>query len=114
MLGRMDSFRQVLPAMLAPAVRQAPLTFEKVQFAWRAACGPAIDRATTVTLGDGGVLTVAVDDASWAREVHRLRHDLVRRLEPWLGAGVITRLEVPAASTRRPRRPRSSPPASAQ
>ncbi len=113
MLERMDSFRQVLPAMLAPAVRQAPLTPEKVQFAWRAACGPAIARATAVTLADG-ILTVTAEEGSWAREVHRLRHDLVRRLEPWLGAGVITRLEVPAASTRRPRRPRPSTPPSAQ
>lgn len=108
MLGRMDSFRQLLPRMLAPAVRQAPLTPEKVQFAWRAACGAAIARATAITLSDGGILTVTADDPAWAREVHLLRHDLVRRLEPWLGPGVITRLEVPAAATRRPRRPRTA------
>jgi predicted nucleic acid-binding Zn ribbon protein len=114
MLGRMDSFRLVLPMMRAPAVRQAPLTAEKVRFAWRAACGPAIDRATSVTLGEGGILTVTAGDASWAREVHRLRHDLLRRLEPWLGAGVVTRIDVPAAATRRARRPRGATPPSAQ
>ncbi|MFN8641870.1 MAG: DciA family protein [Candidatus Binatia bacterium] len=100
----MDTFRQVLPKMLAPAVRQAPLTPEKVSFAWRTAVGPAIARVTSATLGVDGVLTVTSHDAQWAREVHRLRHDLLRGLEPWLGVGVVTRIEVPHAQTRHPRR----------
>lgn len=112
MLEGMDTFRQVLPKMLAPAVRQAPLTPEKVSFAWRTAAGTAIARVTSVSLGDGGVLTVTIHDAHWAREVHRLRHDLLRGLEPWLGAGVVARIDVPHAPVRRPRRPKPAAPAS--
>jgi predicted nucleic acid-binding Zn ribbon protein len=104
----MDSFRQVLPRMLAPAVRQAPLSPEKVAFAWRAAGGAAIARVTDVALAEGGVLTVTSHDAHWAREVHRLRHDLVRGLEAWLGPGVVIRIEVAGASPRRPRRARAA------
>lgn len=111
MLEGMDTFRQVLPKMLAPAVRQAPLTPEKVSFAWRTAAGTAIARVTSVILGDDGVLTVTSHDAQWAREVHRLRHDLLRGLEPWLGTGVVTRIEVPNAQGRRTRRPKPAAPA---
>lgn len=100
----MDSFRQVLPRMLAPAVRQAPLSPEKVAFAWRTVGGAAIARTTAVVLGEDGVLTVSSQDPHWAREVHRLRHELLRGLEPWLGHGVVTRIEVAGATTRRPRR----------
>ena len=108
----MDSFRQVLPRMLAPAVRQAPLSPEKVAFAWRAAGGAAMARATGVALGEHGVLTVTSEDAHWAREVHRLRHALLRGLEPWLGPGVVTRIDVAGAPARRARRARATTPVS--
>ncbi len=81
----MDHASRVLPAVLATAIRQAPLTPEKIDFAWRAAGGAAIARVTQVTLAEGGVLKVQAQDPQWAKEVHRLRHDLVRQLEPWLG-----------------------------
>jgi predicted nucleic acid-binding Zn ribbon protein len=105
----MDHARQVLPAALARAVRQAPLTPEKVDFAWRAAGGAAIARVTEVTLRDGGVLAVQSRDARWAKEVHRLRRELVRSLEPWLGEGVVSTIDVAGAAPR-PRR-RTAPPA---
>jgi predicted nucleic acid-binding Zn ribbon protein len=103
----MDHARQVLPTVLARAVRQAPLTPEKVSFAWRAAGGAPIARVTEVTLRDGGVLAVECRDARWAKEVHRLRNELVRTLEPWLGAGVVTTIEV-AGIAPRPRRRRGA------
>jgi predicted nucleic acid-binding Zn ribbon protein len=99
----MDHASRVLPAVLATAVRQAPLTPEKVSFAWRAAGGAAIARVTAVTLA-GDVLTVQAQDPRWAREVHRLRHDLVRQLEPWLGPGVVRTIEIAGGAARRPRR----------
>lgn len=100
----MDQARQVLPTALAQAVRLAPLTPEKIDFAWRAAGGAPIARVTAVALGDGGVLTVKSADAHWAKEVHRLRHALVRSLETWLGAGVVTTIEVAGPNARRSRR----------
>lgn len=105
----MDHARQVLPTALAQAVRLAPLTPEKVEFAWRAAGGPAIAKATRVALDDTGLLTVHASDARWAGEIHRLRHQLVRSLEPWLGSGVVARIDVAGRQEhpRRRRRPRS-------
>lgn len=100
----MDHASRVLPAVLATAIRQAPLTPEKVAFAWRAAGGAAIARVTEVTLDDDGVLTVQAQDPQWAKEVFRLRHDLVRQLEPWLGSGVVAKIEIAGGAARRPRR----------
>ncbi len=100
----MDHASRVLPAVLATAIRQAPLTPEKVEFAWRAASGAAIARVTEVTLADNGVLTVQARDPRWAQEVHRLRHDLLRLLEPWLGTGVVAKVEIAGGAARRPRR----------
>lgn len=99
----MDHASRVLPAVLATAIRQAPLTPEKVTFAWRAAGGAAIARVTDVTLTDG-VLLVQAPNPQWAREVHRLRHDLVRQLEPWLGPGVVAKIEIAGGVARRARR----------
>ena len=100
----MDHASRVLPAVLATAIRQAPLTPEKIDFAWRAAGGAAIARVTQVTLAEGGVLKVQAQDPQWAKEVHRLRHDLVRQLEPWLGSGVVAKIEIAGGAARRPRR----------
>ena len=106
----MDQASRVLPSVLAAAVRQAPLTPEKVAFAWRQAGGAAIARATTVSL-TADVLAVACHDPQWAREVHRIRHELLRQLELWLGTGVVARIEVAGGADTRGRRRR---PASAR
>lgn len=98
----------MLPTALAQAVRLAPLTPEKVEFSWRAAGGPAIAKATRVSLDDGGLLTVRCADARWAAEIHRLRHDLERSLALWLGAGVVARIEVEGRPEGRPRRRRGA------
>jgi predicted nucleic acid-binding Zn ribbon protein len=101
----MDDARSVLPTVLAGAIRQAPLTPEKVTFAWRQAGGAAIARATAVSLADG-VLAVSCGDPQWAREVHRIRHELLRHLELWLGPGVVTRIDVAGGAETRGRRRR--------
>jgi hypothetical protein len=44
---------QVMPAVVAEVIRKAPLTGEKVSFAWRLAVGPAVDKATAVRLSVG-------------------------------------------------------------
>ncbi len=85
---------QVWPSALAPAIRQAPLTPEKVDFAWRAAGGPAIARATRVVLGEDRVLRVTGDDPQWIDAVRGMRSHLLRQLEPWLGVGAVTGIEV--------------------
>lgn len=92
---------EFMPAALAAVLRKAPLTPEKVAFAWRAAVGVVVDKATSVELRDG-VLHVAARDKTWRREVERSAAMIRARLDALLGAGVVRRVEVTAA-------PKSSP-----
>jgi len=73
-----------MPAALAEILRKAPLTPEKVAFAWRSAVGPAVDKATTVELHNG-VLRVRARDATWQREVERSAGLIRTRLVATLG-----------------------------
>ena len=57
-----------MPDALASVLRHAPLTHEKVCFAWRTAVGASVDRATTVSL-DGTTLRVIARDPQWRREI---------------------------------------------
>lgn len=77
-------FSTVLPALL----QRAPLSPEKVEFAWRTVAGEALARVTRVTLCDG-VLRVSADDRRWLGEVKRARTALLPRLSSLLGEGVV-------------------------
>ena len=57
-----------MPDALAAVLQKAPLTPDKVAFAWRTAVGPSVDRVTTVEL-KGRVLHVQTTDAAWQRDV---------------------------------------------
>ena len=81
-----------MPAAMAEILRRAPLTPEKVAFAWRSAVGPAVDKATTVELHNG-VLRVRARDASWQREVERSAGLIRTRLNQVLG-DVVRSLDV--------------------
>jgi len=85
--------RQVIPDAVTELVRKAPLTPEKVAFAWRSAVGPAVDQATTVQLRDG-VLQVRAKDAAWQREVERAAALIRSRLDALLGERVVKYIEV--------------------
>ena len=78
-----------MPTALAAILRKAPLTPEKVAFAWRTAVGSAVDKATTIDLRDG-VLYVRARDASWQREVERSAGLIRARLTSVLGNVVKT------------------------
>jgi predicted nucleic acid-binding Zn ribbon protein len=84
---------KVIPAVLAEVLQKAPLCPEKVEFAWRAAVGPAIGRVTRVTLDQDGVLHVSSSEAHWATEVRRSSKLIIARLETMLGRGVIKKLQ---------------------
>lgn len=92
-MGAVVPVRDVIPEAVAALVRQAPLTPEKVSFAWRSAVGPAIDHATTVQLRDG-VLHVRARDAAWQREVERSAALIRSRLDTLLGERVVGYIEV--------------------
>jgi predicted nucleic acid-binding Zn ribbon protein len=81
----------IIPAVLSEVIRKAPLCPEKVDFAWRAAVGPAVERMTTVRLDDHGVLHVTADP-QWAREVKRSSKLILSRLAGLLGDGVVKKL----------------------
>ena len=86
--------RQVVPDAVAEIIRKAPLTPEKVAFAWRSVVGPAITQATTVSWGDDGVLRVKTKDAAWQREVERSAALIRSRLETLLGEQVVRYIDV--------------------
>ena len=83
----------LVPSALATVLRKAPLTPEKVAFAWSVAVGPAIDKATTVEL-QGTRLRVRAKGAPWRREVERSAGIIRSRLDVALGNGVVRSIEV--------------------
>jgi hypothetical protein len=89
----MHRLGQFMPGALAALLRKAPLTDEKVAFAWRAAVGSSMDRVTSVTLRNG-VLRVCAKDAAWQREVERAAGVVRHRLEAILGPGVVKSIQV--------------------
>jgi hypothetical protein len=91
---KMQPIQHVLPAAVAEIVRRAPTSPEKIAFAWQAAVGPAIARATVIAVGAEGVLDVRVSTEAWRRELKRSAPVIVHRLEELLGPGVIARLRI--------------------
>lgn len=82
-----------MPDALAAVLRIAPLTPEKIAFAWRTAVGPSVDRATRVEL-DGRILRVRAKDAQWRREIEHSAGLIRSRLEALLGDDVVRGLDV--------------------
>ncbi len=88
-----------MPRALVEILRKAPLTPEKVAFAWRTSVGAAVDKATSVSLREG-VLSVRVKDAAWQREVERSAALVRARLDALLGAGIVRYIDVTVATER--------------
>ncbi len=82
-----------MPDAIAAILRNAPLTDDKVAFAWRAAVGPAIDRGTTVAL-QARTLRVQARSVAWRQEVERSAALIRARLDTLLGEGVVGYIEV--------------------
>jgi hypothetical protein len=82
-----------LPGALAELLRSAPLSPGKVDFAWKAAVGPALERVTAVRL-DAGTLFVDAAGPQWAREIRRSAHMILPRLQTLLGKDVVTAMTV--------------------
>lgn len=86
-----------IPNVLAEVLRKAPLTPEKVSFAWRTAVGPAIGRVSAAELGVGTVLKVTVSEPHWGPAIQKSAPMIVNRLAMLLGPGVVTRIETTAS-----------------
>ena len=79
---------------VARLVRPAPLSPEKVLFAWRAAVGPAVARVTRVRFAGLGVIEVTVDDDRFGDELARSAPLVLQRLQELLGVETANRLDV--------------------
>jgi len=86
---------EILASILPGLLQRAPLTPEKVQFAWRTAVGPQVARATRVVLRDRRLL-VSADDARWTHEVARAAHLIVPKLRALLGDENVAGLAIQA------------------
>jgi len=89
----MNPIGSVVPGAIVALLRDAPLSAGKVTFAWNAAVGPAVQRATSVHL-ENGVLLVDAASPQWAREVLRSTPIILRRLQPLLGEGTVVSITV--------------------
>jgi hypothetical protein len=89
--------RAAIPDVLAEILKKAPLTPEKVSFAWRVAVGPAVARVSTVRLGDNGILHVTVTEEHWGPAIKRSSSLILTRLSSLLGPDVVTRLDTRAS-----------------
>jgi len=107
----MEPVQSLMPGAVARLVRPAPLSPEKVLFAWRAAVGPAVARVTRVRFAGLGVIEVVVDDDRFGDELARSAPLVLRRLQELLGADTARRLDVkrPGKPASRRRRPGVSP-----
>jgi hypothetical protein len=88
----LESLIHAIPGALVELLRGAPLSDGKVTFAWKAAVGPAIERATRVKL-EHRLLLVETDSAQWSKEVMRSSPVILKRLRLLLG-DVVERIEV--------------------
>ena len=89
----MQSVQMIAPDVLVEIIRRQPPSRARTMFAWSAAVGSAVSRATAVDLV-GTSLRVTARDARWARELERNRDVILLRLQRLLGAGAITQIEI--------------------
>jgi predicted nucleic acid-binding Zn ribbon protein len=89
----MRPLTHALPGALRYLLHDLPLSEGKVGFAWGAAVGPAVARATTVKL-ENGVLIVETTSAQWTREVKRSSPVILKRLQSLLGEDAVTSITV--------------------
>jgi len=87
------SLSLIVPAALRELLRAAPLSDGKVTFAWKAAVGPALERATDVKL-EAGTLIVETAGPQWTREVRRSSGVILARIKTLLGEGTVQRIEI--------------------
>jgi len=73
----------------------------KLSFAWGVAVGPAIQRVTSVTIREDGVVLVVADDPVWRREIRRSLPVILERLQGLLGSETVRSVRVPGRSRTR-------------
>jgi predicted nucleic acid-binding Zn ribbon protein len=89
----MKPLAHAVPGALADLLSTTPMSPAKIDFAWKAAVGAAMQRVTSVRL-ENGVLLVEAASEQWGREVSRSSRVILARLQTLLGEDVVTRIEV--------------------
>ena len=89
----MRALSHIVPAALRELLRTAPLSDGKVTFAWKAAVGPALERATAVKL-EAGTLIVETTGPEWTREVKRSSAVILTRIKTLLGENTVQSIQV--------------------
>lgn len=84
---------------MTSVVRKAPLTPEKVAFAWRMAVGARVDSATQIDLRNG-TLHVLATQAGWLSEVEHSAPIIRSRMAAFLGPDVVRFIKVATPLTR--------------
>lgn len=83
-----------MPVVLADVIRKAPLTDEKVAFAWRLAVGPAVGKVTTVRLASNGTLYVRAEAPAWNDAIAKSLGMIRSRLAHYLGETAVQRIDL--------------------
>jgi predicted nucleic acid-binding Zn ribbon protein len=96
----MDPIGSVVPFAVRRLLRQGEMSQGKLEFAWRAAVGPAIERATQVRLDSSGTLEVQAADATWRKELRRSQTTILNRLQELLGPTEVKALRIVGRGTR--------------
>ena len=79
-------------SVLANMLERQPMSPGKLQFAWRAAVGPALARAASLDWQDGRVI-VHMSSDEWTREIRRSKPMILERLRLLLG-NEVTRIDI--------------------
>lgn len=85
----MLSLRRCMPSTLAQALRDQPLSPEKVRFSWRITVGETLARVTQVSLRSKGTLEVHLNDQRWGQEIGRSSSLIINRMEIILGPDIV-------------------------
>ncbi|MQA30310.1 MAG: DUF721 domain-containing protein [Luteitalea sp.] len=86
---------RVIPGAVAELLRASPLSPGKVDFAWRTAVGPAVQRVSAVRL-ENQVLLVDASSRQWSAELSRSSPVILQRMQWLLGADVIREIVIRA------------------
>jgi hypothetical protein len=90
----MDSLHTIVPRALTELLRQGPMCQGKLDVAWRAAVGDALNRVTSARLQPNGVVEVVPSDPRWNTPLRRSSGLILTRLKGLLGDQAVARISV--------------------
>lgn len=97
----MEPLASVLPFAVRRLLRFGEMSQGKLDFAWKAAVGPAIERVTEVCLTDEGTLEVRATDPAWRRELKHSQAMILGRMQELLGSESVKAVKIIGRTARR-------------